>query len=175
MYQVAAAVRALGTRDVFDYIAMFAPLVLSVVAIGISISTARKQNQIALFNMRYDAIVDMRKMIVFAARIKGAPSAKLIKIMYDGMFDTRVFDADDVDAITQVLSTTSVMEKSTLVKALVSDNEFSEIQHLTYSLQELMLRVVHEDDFSKEKEAYCASCEAFYNGTYKRLCKKLKV
>ena len=63
MYQVAAAVRTLGTRDWFDYLSVLAPLVLSAVAIWISISTARKQNRIALFNMRYDAIVDIRTIL----------------------------------------------------------------------------------------------------------------
>lgn len=36
-----------------DYLAIIAPLVLSVVAIYISISTTRKQNRIALFEKRY--------------------------------------------------------------------------------------------------------------------------
>ena len=50
------AVQSLQQRDLWDYFAIIAPLVLSVVAVWISISTAKKQNKIALFEMRYKTV-----------------------------------------------------------------------------------------------------------------------
>lgn len=48
------AIHALKQRDTWDYIAIFAPLILSSVAIWISIRTTKKQNKIALFERRFE-------------------------------------------------------------------------------------------------------------------------
>lgn len=58
MQDLVNAIQALGVHDWVDYLAVFAPLVLSAVAIGISISTEKKQNRIALFNKRLTIIND---------------------------------------------------------------------------------------------------------------------
>lgn len=47
------AIQALKQRDAWDYVAMVTPLILSSVAIWISIHTTRKQNKIALFESRF--------------------------------------------------------------------------------------------------------------------------
>ena len=47
MEELIIAVQLLKQRDAWDYVAMFAPLVLSVVAIVVSLCTAHKQTQIS--------------------------------------------------------------------------------------------------------------------------------
>lgn len=54
--ELITTVQCLQQRDLWDYFAIVAPLVLSVVAVWISISTAKKQNKIALFEMRYKVV-----------------------------------------------------------------------------------------------------------------------
>lgn len=56
LVELTIAVQSLQQRDLWDYFAIIAPLVLSVVAVWISISTAKKQNKIALFEMRYKTV-----------------------------------------------------------------------------------------------------------------------
>lgn len=55
MKELIDAVQALDKRDAWDFIAMVAPLILSGVAIWISLRTTQKQNKIALFDKRYKA------------------------------------------------------------------------------------------------------------------------
>jgi len=47
------AINGLNTRDWFDYFSAFTSLLLSFVAILIAVSTARRQNRIAIFERRY--------------------------------------------------------------------------------------------------------------------------
>ena len=165
----------LSFKEWIDISLAAASLLVAIVAIIVSVSTAKKQNSITLFNLRYEAITYLRKMIVYGAQIQGELSETLIKMMYDGMFGTRIVNANDVEAVTQILSTTEVIEKSSLAQDWASDSEMKEIRDLTYSLQNLLLHVVRKDGYAEIKTAYCKACEDFYNGTYLRLRSKIKL
>lgn len=175
MYQIAAAVRALGTRDWFDYLSVIAPLVLSVVAIWISIATARKQNRIALFELHFAALTDIRRILVFGAMIEGASSTNVIRLMYDGRFGTAISNASEKDALCQVMAITVDLEKSSLVKSLVRGATADQILKLIYLMQAFMLHVVHGEKYTEQRDAFCAACEQFSMGTYKELCKRVSV
>ena len=63
MSDVVNAVSILGKRDIIDYIAIFSPIVLSVIAACIAICTSKKQNRIALFDKRFVSITDISLLI----------------------------------------------------------------------------------------------------------------
>lgn len=56
-------------RDWFDYLAILAPLALSAIAVIIAVSTARKQNKIALFDKRFLALEYLSKVLSFSDTI----------------------------------------------------------------------------------------------------------
>lgn len=60
----------MAQKTLVDYLAIIAPLVLSVVAIVISISTTRKQNKIALFEKRYEAASQIATLLSFLKSIE---------------------------------------------------------------------------------------------------------
>ena len=57
-------------RDWFDYLATGATLVLSIIAVIIAVSTARKQNKIAVFDKRYDIYQCLLKIVSFSDELK---------------------------------------------------------------------------------------------------------
>lgn len=57
MEELISILKEMNKISLLDVIAIIAPLILSVVAIGISISTARKQNKITLFEKKYKVYV----------------------------------------------------------------------------------------------------------------------
>lgn len=61
MQDLANAIHNLAVHDWVDYLAIFAPLILSVVAVWISILTAKKQNCIALLSKRLAIINDFEE------------------------------------------------------------------------------------------------------------------
>ena len=54
--EIIEAIKTLNHRDFLDYLAIVAPLILSFVAIFISVYTIRKQTKIDLFEKRYETI-----------------------------------------------------------------------------------------------------------------------
>ena len=175
MYQIAAAVRALGTRDWFDYLSVIAPLVLSVVAIAISLFVAHKQNRIALFTIRHDAIVDIRTILLFESKICDDLDNKLIKVFYDGAFGTDVTNKCEKDAVVQIFATTTRLEKSALVKILVPRKDLSQVHDVIISMQQMMLGVVADEAATIEKAEFHKACDILLNGSYKKLCKAVRI
>lgn len=62
MGNITQAIEALGRRDWFDYVSAFTPIILSIIAVWIAIATARKQNQLALFDKKSDTY---QKLLLF--------------------------------------------------------------------------------------------------------------
>lgn len=176
MYQVAAAVRALGTRDVFDYIAMFAPLVLSVVAIGISISTAQKQNKITLFNLRYEAIHSLALVIAYAKLIaRDDINIKMAQICFNANFDVDVDFSERNTAIRQMYAALRKVEKNVLViEYLFTKETEAEIQQTFELFRNFMERLVENEVNEEWRSKFCSSCAEFEKGTYQELCRITK-
>ncbi|MEA4937992.1 MAG: hypothetical protein VB091_00220 [Christensenella sp.] len=75
MRELIEAINRLSERDWFDYSSALLPLVLSIVAILIAINTSKRQNRIALFDIRYELFTELSLLIkrwhYFANAISG--------------------------------------------------------------------------------------------------------
>lgn len=80
MGNLVAAINNLGQRTWVDYIAIFAPVILSVVAVWVSISTARKQSKIALFEKRYEPYTWIYLLIKFGKDLMAIKDEDLITL-----------------------------------------------------------------------------------------------
>ena len=60
------AIEKLADKDIVDYLLVIVPIVVSIVAIYISIATARKQNKIALFERRYNCLFQIKTVLAFS-------------------------------------------------------------------------------------------------------------
>lgn len=72
-----------------DYFAVSAPIVLSVVAIYISISTTRKQNKIALFEKRYELYQKIQQYLILDIAFRSAvhfSDDEFLENMEEGMY-----------------------------------------------------------------------------------------
>lgn len=90
-------------RDLFDYLATCATLLLSVIAVIIAVSTAKRQNRIALFEKRdscysyirtlYNSTEAINKILTHPS-FKGSVSEcqKIIKIRYDSVCSDSRFE-----------------------------------------------------------------------------------
>jgi uncharacterized membrane protein len=57
MEDIVKAIEKLAEKDIIDYLLVIVPIAISVVAVVISIATAKKQNKIALFEKRYKVTI----------------------------------------------------------------------------------------------------------------------
>lgn len=174
MYRVAMAIDNMGIRDWFDYLSVIAPLFLSGVAIWISIATARKQNQIALFGLRHEALVEIHTIFSFDAKISESDDGAYIVTVYDGLFGTTLSTSTSQEAIIQIVAITRRLENKILIRILTTQKEAEAADRLIYSLQTMMLAVIAEREFAAEREAFHRNCVDFEKRTYYKLSKKVK-
>lgn len=95
--ELIANVQLSQQRDLWDYIAIIAPLVLSVVAVWISIGTAKKQNKIALFEMRYRVVSILSFLLPVAKELVNSKEIDDWTILATAM-DTYKMSATDSSA-----------------------------------------------------------------------------
>lgn len=65
MEDLVKAIEKLAEKTGVDYLLIIVPIVISIVAIGIAIYTANKQNRIALFQLRYQALSRLKRVLLF--------------------------------------------------------------------------------------------------------------
>jgi hypothetical protein len=96
----------MNQRDVWDFVAIIAPLLLSVVAVYISVRTTKKQNKIALFEKRYSCFFPIRVILNFAETITDTPNKKVVLGLFDAFWGTSVSrmsgDRQTIEAKTQL-------------------------------------------------------------------------
>lgn len=81
-------------RDLFDYFATGITLLLSIIAVIIAVSTARKQNKIALFEKRFVVYREFQNCIGFAEILDVDTTSMEFIEMYNFVFSTN-FDTND--------------------------------------------------------------------------------
>lgn len=99
MEELIKAVEAISQKTVFDYLIVVIPIALSVVAIGISIYTLYRQNKIALFEMRYKAVSQLKAIIMFEKSIYTLETPKVILRTFDMAFCADLDDQFEKDAL----------------------------------------------------------------------------
>ena len=75
-----------------DYLLAIASIFVSVVAVAISISTATKQNKIAMFEKRYTCICQMNTILSFENSTYDCNETILIQCLYDALWGTHISD-----------------------------------------------------------------------------------
>lgn len=91
MDQIVQAINSSHSRDWVDYLAIFAPFVLSIVAVWVSVSTARRQNKIALFEKRFVFYCELHKLTAFSEAIEICNSKEEIYKSFRNWFCNGLF------------------------------------------------------------------------------------
>ena len=66
MQELITTLEKLLAKNFIDYALVIIPIVISLIAIALSIVTTQKQNRIALFEKRYDAYSNLLKLKAFS-------------------------------------------------------------------------------------------------------------
>ena len=90
MEEVVKAIEKLAEKSIIDYLVIIVPMILSVVAIGISIATAKKQNKIALFERRYACLFQIKTILGFTSTIREVSDPKVIIQLFDAFWGTNI-------------------------------------------------------------------------------------
>ena len=178
MRGVIEAIYALGVRDWFDYVAVIAPIGLSVVAIWISLYTVHTQNRIALFEINYSALHQIKAILGFAECSELCENKAHVAIQMDSFFETGIEIDLEQKGWSHVFLTINKIEKKAMVKSLLRTKaEEKAVWNIIQELQTLMLATyANPNDFNLEElQKFRGLCTEFTEKMYEKLEKRVRV
>lgn len=87
MEEIVNALENLAKKEMIDIVAVFSPILLSVVAIIVSIFSLIKQNKTMLFELKHRVIASARSFLVLEENIYKNKELKFIIFAFNGIFE----------------------------------------------------------------------------------------
>ncbi len=87
MEELIKAVESISEKNWIDYGLIFVPILISILAVVISVLTAKKQNKIALFEIKYGVISQIRLIKAFSNCLKDSINSITILSAFDSCFE----------------------------------------------------------------------------------------
>lgn len=170
------AVESLSTKSAIDYLMVIVPIVISLVAIVISVCAARKQNKIALFEKRYEALTWIQSMLSFSEGIYDGGNKLVILCVFDGYFGTNLCDKSDDDRFIEAMARVERLKHDVLqVKFLFPFEYDTDLEKIVNHLKEYILALIYDQDYVSSRESFCQMCKEFYKSDFKRMVNILAI
>lgn len=157
------AITTLGVRDWFDYFSIIVPLLLSVVAIWISISTARKQNKIALFDKRYAVLAAIKRIVTFSQSFNQTENLKanIVYQTYCRTFDIAYNEKEETLQSNMVRSFRNI-ECIVFMAEYLFDMEFvNGVDNITTAMAKVLNNIAVGKEFQEEYNTFRQLCSDF--------------
>ena len=171
------AVQALSQKGLLDYLQIILPIVLSAIAIWISIRTASKQNKIALFEKRMSVLNEIERITCFAESVEGISKRdnEAIINIYNSIFGVHLKSFSD----TMLENFYARIKQSELCFSMTEflfEEDYSKKMHFVIeALSNYMEKVLQYHSFDTEQSAFVEKTLAFKNNEYEILRKRTKL
>lgn len=174
---IAEAIHSLGaSSDTELWIAILSVLV-SLGAIGVTLYTVHKQNQIALFNLRYDAFFTIFVVLQFAESVKDLDKAKIGIMLYNSYFDVSVPLEDHDTALQMVYANNKKLERTSFAAKFLfnTPDAHNLIAEMFAALNNFMAALTDDCVDDSARDALCNACTTFYTNNMQAFEKYLFV
>ena len=144
------AIRQLSEKSILDYVIAIAPVVLSVVAVIISLCIASRQNRIDLFEKRFEVYAEIQRCFAFQRLLEDAHSPRQA---YDA-FCTAYGCDESVDLLKHgwaVQKYIPIEKKLMQSHFLFSGIDEKILSNICKSLLAVLLQIEHQRDFENQK------------------------
>lgn len=177
MDELINVIEELGRKDFLDIVAAFSPIILSVIAIVISIYVARKQNKIAMFDMRYEAMFRLKTVLSFAVSIEKIDDPKIAVALFDGYFGCDILNCSDRgNAVIKARAEVETIKKDLLMIGFLFEGKYNtKIQNIIILLQSFMMSATKGDINTDDLNLFVKSSKDFYDKDFGKLCRKTRL
>ena len=110
MEDIVKAIEKLAEKDIIDYLLIVIPIAISLLAVVISVTTAKRQNQIAMFELRYKALTTIKRISHFASVFYVTDQSILVIESFNSCFSTSLNCKDKVKSL--VIVTSGTLERT---------------------------------------------------------------
>ena len=178
MDQLVEAIYSLGKHDWFDCLAVTAPIILSVVAIWISISTARKQNRIALFDIKCEALHVISLILSFGADLKDNKSGEDIIDLFGVNFSSfigRKENSSTEEMREDIAHLNNIDKALTAAKYVFPKRSISIIEKIWEMEQDYICEIVESGPNAEHQNRIVDQCAKYKKKYYKELTQRVRL
>lgn len=174
MEGVIQAIEKLSQKNIIDYLLIIVPIIISLVAIFISIATAKRQNNIAMFELRYKALATIKRVLSFKIVFYITDIPLVIVEYFNACFDACIDTKDKVKAHISARQTLNAMEESILALSEVLDNSDKKILEKTFAmLSKLIGNAIEDRNDSQDIKDFKMLCLCLEKITVEKLTRKI--
>lgn len=174
MEELVKAIEKLSEKDAVDYLLIIVPILISLVAIFISVAIAIRQNKIAMFELRYRALATIMKVISFGITFNYTNNPRVILESFNSCFSTSISSVDKVAALVDIRRNLDNMEEKVAVISDILKPEDKKILKKAFAkLSSIMEDVVTGNVDATEIEDFKVLCILLEQITAKKLSKKI--
>lgn len=179
MDELIHAIEKLSQKDWVDYLLIIIPILVSLVAIVISVATARKQNRIALFKMRYKALMQIKSILRFEKETHNVDSPKAILFIYDMIYGTNIREYKNKDSVVALIKGGQqekvIEEDISVLYFLTSKKENALFGAMYTAFAEIVVAAVDGEIKKDAQEKLHLACSEIKESVYDKLLDKIKI
>lgn len=176
MKELIEAVYSLGQKDIFDYLLATAPIILSLIAIIISIYSVKKQNAIALFEKRYKIISHIRSILRFDEAVYDCNDAKIIICLFDAFFGSDLLHMSTNDRIIKSSTILSGIKNDVLMGKFLFKIEYeNEIVLILENVRQIIGNASSNNVMKDSQKSLHSRCLNFANKDFNKMLKQIKI
>lgn len=118
MEEIVRAIEKISEKSIVDYFIIVVPIVISVCAIIVSVATARRQNKIAMFELRHRALATLKRISNFSSVFYVTSDSQVVIEAFNCCFATSIDSNDQLKALSNSRMKINDMEENV---AIISD------------------------------------------------------
>ena len=174
MEEIVKAIEKLAEKDIIDYLLIIVPIVISLLAVAISVVTARKQNKIAMFELRYKALSAIKRISNFATVFYITDQTRIVIEMFNSCFSTSLNCEDKTMGLVAAKNELNNLEESVAAVSDILNDSDKKILEKTFAMLSKIINSTIMDDIEKQDvEDFKLLCVFLEEITAKKLSKKI--
>ena len=174
MESIVNAIEKISEKSVVDYLLIIVPIVISLVAVFISVFLARRQNKIAMFEIRYRALATIKRLLNFNVVFYVINHPRIIIEYFNGCFEYSIDLQDQVKALLAARMNFDKMEETIIAISDILDKSDKKILEKTFEKISTIINnaIMNETDNESIKD-FKILCFCLKEITVKKLARKI--
>lgn len=146
---------------------------IAIIALIVSIYTSKKQNKIALFELKYKTLTQLKLILGFSECIKDIDDTNIILLNFNVFFNSRIEKTTTNETLQEVLALINLLRKDIFASSyLFKEQYLQEIEEIINSLEVFLALAIKNKPFLNEKNNFSYACKKFEENILPKLEKE---
>ena len=155
MEDIVKAIEKISEKSIIDYLLIIVPIAISLVAIFVSIVTARRQNKIAMFELRYKALSTIKRISYFASTFYVTKNPHVVIESFNCCFATCLDNKDELRSLVNARVKMNEMEENVaIISSMLSDYDRKIIEKTFAMLSNIINSAIVDEVNDSDVEAF---------------------